>query len=357
MRFRVSLLTVLAIVGGCLLIPSCSEANRGDQERLADLISGIENAGTPKREQGIKDVRTFLKSSDPQVRCDAARMLYEMKDRSGYDTLIEVLRSPDPVLGNGGLDLRHFAARTFARYRERRAGEALLGLYAKTRSHEVGPAASTLRLKGMVPYLHESLRERLWYTSVADLAVLESQNNQPLFKKLADNEEATPKQRAAAIFGLAMSGDEASLERLIAVATNGKEALPGNHDDLFIAEWHAATYLTNFRGERVVKVFEDMLTWKDKSVSPSIALAYLRYRYPQNKPSREIIKAGLQARESSLGWDYTFLLQLARLSGDPELIALGKQTDETTFLMDVHAGWSNAWIEHMLPDWEGDWPD
>src|SRR5947209_8664998 len=98
----------------------------------------------------------------------------------------------------------------------------------------------------MIPYLHESLKERLWYTSVADLAVLEPPNTQLLFKRLADNEQATPKQRTAAIFSLAMSGDEASLDRLIAVATNAREALPGNHDDAYLAERHAATYRTNF---------------------------------------------------------------------------------------------------------------
>ena len=351
MRLRVLLLIALAAVAGC--------SSGDEQERLADLISGIENAGSPKREQGIKDLRAFLTSTNPQVRYDAARMLYEMKDRNGYGTLLELLRSPDPVPGKGGLDLRHFAAITFARYREHRAGDALLRQYEKTKSLDLWRPALTLRLKGIVPYLHESLKEQMWVDAIEGLAVLDTQNNQALFKRIADNDQASPQKRAAAIFGLAMSGEAASLERLIAVATNGKEALPGNHDDLFLAEWHAATYLTNFRGERVVKVFEDMLTWKDKTVSPSIALAYLRYRYPQNKPSREIIKAGLQPGGASLGWDYTFLLQLARLSGDPELLAIGHKTDYNVAFreLDVRAGWSNAWIEHLLPDWEGDWPD
>jgi hypothetical protein len=149
------------------------------------------------------------------------------------------------------------------------------------------------------------------------------------------------------------------LGRLIAVATKAKEALPGNHDDLWRAQQSAATYLTDFRGERVVKVFEEMLTWKDKTVAPSIALAYLRYRYPENKPSREAIKARLQPDGFKTGWDYTLALQLARLSGDPELIALGKTTDRITAFreLDVRAGWSNAWIGDLLPDWEGDWPE
>jgi hypothetical protein len=279
-----------------------------------------------------------------------------MRDRSGFQTLLEILGSQVPVPGKTGVDLRHMAADEFARYREKGAGEVLLSQYEKTKSSAFGIASRNLRLSGMVLHLHESLKEALWYTSVADLAVLDPQYNQALFKRLAENEEASPKQRAAAIFGLAMSGDEAALDRLIAVATNGREALPGNHDDLYLAEWNAAKYLTNFRGERVVKVFEDMLTWKDKTVAPSIALAYLRYRYPENTPSREIIKAGLQRGGWKLGWDYTFLLQLARLSRDPELIALGKKTDYFTSFreLDVRAEWSNAWLEHLLPDWEGD---
>ena len=101
-----------------------------------------------------------------------------------------------------------------------------------------------------------------------------------------------------------------------------------------------------------------MLTWKDKTVGPSIGLVYLRYRYPQNQPSRAIIKAGLQPGGSSLGWSYETLLKLALLSGDPELIAIGHRTDYFTAFreLDVRAGWSNAWIGYYLPDWEGDWP-
>ena len=332
-------------------------SNADDQTRLDRLILSIEEDGKPKREQGIVELRAFLQSTDPRVRLDAATMLYEMKDRSGYAALLDLLRSPDRVPGRGGIDLRNSAARTFARYREQWAGEALLNLYEKTKSIEVGPQALVLRLEGMAPYMHEFLKERISAVSLEALAVLETQANIPLFVRIADNDQVDPEARAAAIFGLAKSGDEANLERLIAVATNAKEALPGNHDELWAAQASAAKYLTNFRGERVVKVFEDMLTWKNKEYSPPVALAYLRYRYPKNQPSREIVKAGLQPGGSSLGWDYTFLLQLACLSGDPELIALGKQTDYFTSFreLDVRAARSNAWLGEILPDWEGDW--
>lgn len=333
------------------------ESNSDDQRRLDSLFRSIELDGKPKREQGIVELRSFLQSKDPQVRLNAATMLYEMKDRSGYSTLLTLLSSPQPIPGKGGLDLRESAARTLARYREHWADNALLTQYEKTKSLELASSASILRMNGMVPYLHESLKQRLWYTSMADLAILEPQNNKPLFKQISENEQATPKQRAAAMFGLARSGDEAGLDRLMAVATNAREALRGNHDDAYLAQARAVTYLTNFRGERMVKFFEDVMSGKYQDSPRSIALVYLRYRYPQNQPSREVVKAGLQPGGASLDWDYTLLLRLARLSGDPELIALGKQTDYFTSFreLDVRAGWSNAWIGEILPDWEGDW--
>lgn len=359
MRWRALLLAITTFIVGCSKNPNPYDPDPDEQERLDILIRGIELNGSPKREQGIKELRAFLKSSVPQVRHDAARMLYEMKDRSGYDTLLDMLSSPKYVPGLGGLDVRETAARTFARYREHRADPMLLTQYEKTKSLELHSSASILRLKGMVPYLHESLRERLWYDSVADLAVLEPQNNKLLFEKLAADEQATPKQRAAAIFGLAMTGDKAGLERLIAVATDARAALAGNHDDAYLAQGHAVQYLTNFRGERVVAVFEDILTGKYKDSPRSVALVYLRYRYPQNQPSREIIKAGLQPGAADLGAGYELLLKLALLSGDPELLDLGHKTDYFTSFreLDVRAGWSNAWIGEILPDWEGDWPD
>lgn len=331
-------------------------SNSAEQERIYSLIRSIGNDGEPKRDQAIVKLRAFLTSGDSQVRVEAGAMLYRMKDRSGYATLLELLRSPVPVPGTRENDLRNRVAREFARYRERQAGEVLLSQYEKTRSTELWQPVLTLRLEGMVPYLHESLKQRMSPSAIAGLAALEPEDNQTLFQRTAADTNAHPRYRAAAIFGLAKGGDAAALERLIAVATNAREALPGNHDDLWRAQQSAATYLTDFRGERVVKVFEEMLTWKDKTVVPSIALVYLRYRYPENKPSREIIKAGLQPGGARLGWSYTTLLQLARLSGDPELIALGKQTDRITAFreLDVRAGWSNAWIGHYLPDWEGD---
>ena len=338
--------------------PDPPGSNPNDQDRLDRLIRSIEQDGRPKRDQGILELRAFLSSNDPRVRLEAATMLYEMKDRSGYATLLELVQSPGRVPGRGGLDLRESAGRTFARYRERWAGDALLSLFERTKSLELKPQALTLRLSGIVPYLHESLRQRTWVDSIEGLAMLEPQSNQPLFRRIADNDQQEPRSRAAAIFGLAMAGDAASLERLIAVVTNPSEALPGNHDDLGLARGNAAAYLTNFRGERVVKVFEDMLTWKKKDGFPGIALVYLRYRYPQNQPSREIVKAGLQpGGEASVALGYTELLRLARLSGDPELIALGRKMDYFTSFreLEVRAGWSNAWIGEILPDWEGDW--
>lgn len=337
--------------------PDPPGSNPNDQKRLDELIRSIEEDGKPKRDQAILELRAFLRSADPRVRLEAGTMLYEMKDRSGYATLLDLLRNHAKILGRGGLDLRESAARTFARYREHWADHVLLGQYEKTKSLEMWRPALTLRIEGMVPDLHRMLNQRLSPTAIAGLAVLETQSNQALFVRVAGNDETEPQSRAAAVFGLAMTGDAASLERLIAVVTNASEALPGNHEDLGWAREHAATYLTNFRGERVVKVFEDMLTWKKKEVFPAIALVYLRYRYPQNQPSREIVKAGLQPGGASLGWSYTTLLRLARLSGDPELIALGKNTDYFTSFreLDVRAGWSNAWIGEYLPDWEGDW--
>jgi HEAT repeat protein len=332
-------------------------SNPDEQSRLDRLIRTIGDNGKPKREQAIVELRPFLQSNDPRVRFEAAAMLYCIKDRSGYSTLLEILRNPNPVLRSGGIDLRILAAGTFARYRERWAAEALLDQYEQTRLLDIGPPILELRLKGMAPYLHEWLNQRVSPTILEGLAVLEPRENELLFKRVSENDQQTPRQRAAAVFGLAMTGDEASLERLIAVATNAKEALPGNDYDAYLAERHAATYLTNFRGERVVKVFEAMLTGNNKNSPRSVALVYLRYRYPENQPSREIIKAGLQPGGASLGWDYTLLLQLVRLSGDPELLAIGHKTDYFTSFreLDVRAGWSNAWIGDYLPDWEGDW--
>ena len=332
---------------------SCDRATpeADEQENLKSLIEGI-NHGHPKREQAIKDLQPFLKSSDPKVRVNAVEMLYAMKDRSGYETLREILRRPDPNIAT--LQVR--AAEIFAKYREHRAGDMILIQYEKTKSVELKPPALTLRLQGMVPHLHESLKQRMWVDSIEGLAVLEPQNNLPLFKRLADNDQVDPEVRAAAIFGLAMAGSEAGMVRLIAVATNGKEALPGNHEDIWVAQGNAVKYLTYFRGERVIKLFESMIS--PKASGSHVALAYLRYHYPKNQIARNAVIAGLQPGGGRLGWDFTLIMQLARLSGDPELLDLGHKADYFTALyeLDVRAGWSHARLgEYYLPDWEGDW--
>lgn len=348
--------TIFTPIPSLSMPPAPPGSNPKDQERLDRLRRAIREDGKPKREQAIVELQTFLQNTDPRVRLEAGEMLYEMKDRSGYATLLDLLRSPEPVPSIIG-DLREVAAGIFAHYRERWPGDVLLSQYEKTRSPEIAAAILTMRLEGMAPYLHEMLQRRTSSTTIEGLAVLETLENQSRFKQIANNTEADPRQRAAAIFGLARNGDAAALDRLIAVAINPRETLPGNHEELWAAKANAARYLRDFRGERVVKVFEDMLTWKNKEFSPPGALVYLRYRYPQNQASREVVKAGLQPGGSRLGWDFTLLLRLARLSGDPELIALGRNADRITSFreFDVRAGWSNAWIGDYLPDWEGDW--
>ena len=317
---------------------------------LKELCTGIWNRGWPNRERDIEELRPFLKSGDPAVCLEAAEMLYVLKDRSGYDVLLNILEGPNDLLS-------HRAADILAKYRERRAGDAILSQYKKTKSLDLWGPLRTLRVEGMSALLHESLKERMYADSIEGLAVFHPQYNQWLFRQIADNDKLEPEYRAAAIFGLAMGGNPADLDRLIAVATNAREALPGNHEDLFLAQQRAVQYLTYFRGERVIKVFEGMLSYNDKEPVNGIALVYLRYRYPQNKLSRDILKAAIQPGGYNIVAGYTELLQLIRLSGDPELIALGHETDYLVSHqeLDGHKGWSDAWIgEYLLPDWEGD---
>ena len=346
LRLTLMMLCVM-VLGACDRKPKTPEE---EQEYVKELCNGIWNRHGPSREKDIEELRPFLKSTDPTARLEAAEMLYVLKDRSGYDVLLEILEGPNDFLS-------HRAALVFAKYRERRAGDAILSQYKKTKSLELWWPLLKLRVEGMSPFLHESIKKRMNPDSIAGLAVLHAQYNQWLFRSIADNHELEPECRAAAIFGLAMGGNPADLERLIAVATNAKEALPGNQDGLHSAQQSAVQYLTYFRGERVIQVFEGMLSYTDKEPVNSIALAYLRYRYPENQLSRDILKKGIQPGGYNIVGDYTFNLQLIRLSGDRELIALGHDTDYNVSrnMLDGQIGFSNAWIgEYYLPDWEGD---
>ena len=336
----------VTVLGACDRKPKTPQE---EQEYVKELCSDIWNRYRPSREEDIEKLRPFLKSTDPTARLEAAEMLYVLKDRSGYDVLLEILEGPNDLLS-------HRAARILAKYRERRAGDAILGQYKKTKSLELGVPLLTLRVEGMSSFLHEFLKERMNAVSIAGLAAIHAQYNQGLFRSIADNHDLEPECRAAAIFGLAMGGNPADLERLIAVATNAKEALPGNSEDRYLAQQQAVQYLTYFRGERVLQVFEGMLSYTDKEPVKGIALVYLRYRYPEHQLSRDILKKGIQPGGYNIVGDYTLNLQLIRLSGDPELIALGHQTDYNVSRkeLDGQTGWSNAWIGEYLPDWEGD---
>lgn len=346
LRLTLMMLCV-TVLGACDRKPKTPQE---EQEYVKELCSDIWNRYRPSREEDIEKLRPFLKSTDPTARLEAAEMLYVLKDRSGYDVLLEILRGPNDLLS-------HRAAAILAKYRERRAGDAILRQYTRTKSPDLKGPALLLRVEGMSPYLHESFKQRMWVDSIEGLAVLHPQSNQEFFRSIADNHDLEPECRAAAIFGLAMGGNPADLERLIAVATNAKEALPGNNEDRYLAQQQAVQYLTYFRGERVLQVFEGMLSYTDKKSVNGTALVYLRYRYPQNQLSRDILKKGIQPGGYNIVGDYTLHLRLIRLSGDPELIALGHETDYNVSrnLLDGQIGFSNAWIgEDYLPDWEGD---
>ena len=89
-----------------------------------------------KMDESVPAMRPYLKDPSPFVRYTAARSLYVAGDRSGYATLLELVRSPEPVLvrhnfpkevveaaGTNEEDLRISAATVLGKYRQRASAE------------------------------------------------------------------------------------------------------------------------------------------------------------------------------------------------------------------------------------------
>lgn len=147
MRAYIAVLFLTSVVTGCDVHDRAmdSAVSSGDHGE----ISRVFHAATYNKRFGLESTRRSLKKylehSDPVVRFLAAKYLYVLGDASGYDALIDIIRSGDDVALHKR-DLRLWAIDLLRHYRDGRGAPEIYRFFTETRSIDAFNAL--LRLEG-----------------------------------------------------------------------------------------------------------------------------------------------------------------------------------------------------------------
>jgi HEAT repeat protein len=275
-------------------------------------------------DEALPAVRRFLKDPNPFVRVRAAETLYTAGDRSGYSTLIELVRSAQPQM-DGNDDLRFKAGAILAKFRERTAASDVVDLYRRTKGGGLLEASvmlgATDALTVMTQYGY--VQNEFSIEGYARLCPPEF-----LPKLVATFSTAKkPAIKNAAAYALArLTGEPRYVEYLAQAAQPAIDAKPGSGEFSYDDSSKALKYLGSIQSPRAREVLEHALD-SANGVAVQYAVVNLLFNQPGGSPkARQVVLRQLDGVPLILdSWERTFRMA-ARLD-DPEIRAAAEAFD------------------------------
>ncbi len=299
----------------------------GDQNKIIKAFHDAIYDRFAKMSDVIPALKTFLPHEDPFVRFQAANALYTVGDKSGYQTLLDLVRAPDP-LGEGNQDARAQAASVLGKYREHRAGDDLLELLrraqgGKMRISEVfanlgiySPEA-TQRSFLSAPYAFQHYGQK---HRVDVIPQLKATFQDPGLRR--------PDLKGAAAWALAtMTGEEQYVKYLIQTA---QPAIKGR----LKAEWSefdehakAVRYLGSIQQPRAKETLEQALDSPNQQV---VTYAVVNLIFNQGGSENAVDFLLRELRGESHVLQLPILFQVAAKVPDPRIQEAGRENDLRT---------------------------
>lgn len=273
-----------------------------------------------KMNEVLPAIRSYLRHPDPFVRYTAARSLYTAGDRSGYETLIEMVNADQAIL-EGSQDLRVEAAQILAKFREREAASAIIALYGKSKAGGLLSSLATLGVRTPEAVRFPFVPSDLAITEYAKIGAVEF-----LPQIAATFQHSTDSQiKNAAAWALARSGRVDYANYLAQAAQAAINANPRGSQK-FDSSTEALRYLGSLQLPVAKQTLERALYSKNP-VAVQYAVVNLLFNQPgESEKVKQVVLRELRGEQRKLGAE--LLLNIASKLDDPEIRAAGHAFDQ-----------------------------
>jgi hypothetical protein len=309
--------------------------------------------------EAIPALKSFLSSPDPWTRYEAAEDLYIAGDSSGFDVLVELLDADHPVRGDSGRDLRVSAAETLAKYREKRAVNALIDYSRKPGNDWV--ITRLARMKGVS--LPDDLVQKVKSSNNAiylmyNLLLINPQLIKDFAQTQFDKSTDGSGTKLHAAWVMLKSGEKdpyySYLTSYAKIAIAGKIPPSASADDPYD---FSLKILASIKSPENKAMLESALDSKIQGVV-EIALVNLIFNQDGTDEARRYLLKQFLGPTNQLQ-DSSFLMQLAAALNDPEINAAAQSVDDRTeerewaYFAD-RKNWSvYSWIDDYVVDLNG----
>lgn len=300
---------------------------KGDRTVWLHTFNNLLDLSVP-RDEAVRIAKGYLNHPEPIIRYEAARLLYFIGDRSGAQTLIQLVLAPQWIAIPGvETDLRAWAASTLASYRDTRGTSAVAALYfANPDDLDLLGYAANLGAQQIVPEMVADLKKndlRVGLVQYAQLGVVEAK---PLAEEQFHNESARVEMRVAAAGAMLRFGErEPYVGYLLDIADHYAAGDLVRGTDLAVAGQNAFQSLSLVHSVEVQDLLERALDSKNAIVDEH-ALVALNLDYPESNKGRDRL---LQSLIGKGQFSANTVFRLAAMSADNEIRTAAAHRDDS----------------------------
>jgi len=275
-----------------------------------------------KAAEALPAVRIYLSDPDSFVQYTAARTLYTAGDRSGFQTLLQMVAANEPI-SEAKQDLRVQAARLLAKFREHAAAGIIVELYSKTKNGELLIGLATLGVRASEASKWPFIASDLAVTNYGKTGAIEFVSQlRSTFASTSD-----PELKNASAWTLArLTGEQAYVNYLVQTVQTAINANPRNGELRFDDSAAALRYLGSLQSPVAKQVLERALD-SNNPVAVQYAVVNLLFNQPNGSDkAKQVVLRELRGEQSKLGTE--LMLNVAAQIDDPEIRAAGEAFDQ-----------------------------
>jgi HEAT repeat protein len=271
----------------------------------------------------IPTMQSYLADPNPVVRCYAAKALYTFGDQSGYQTMLDLVKSDTPMI-HFEHDLRIDAIETLCKFRQKNAASTILALNSNADTSQLhGRELRGAVIGGLIslaPDLAKTLTTTDFYneaSSITDYGLLNDQQFLPQITSSFQTSQKADIKMAAAWASATMKDDRGAIDYL---AQTAESMMNEAHAPFEMREM--VKYLGTIQDPRIKPLLERALGSDDPSVV-QCAIVNLLYNQGGSEKAKSVLAEALNLKRMNLPWDWVWQVA-AQFKDDPKIKEAGE---------------------------------